>query len=381
MTLETLIRQAKPNYIRGDAEQAEQIILENVRRLTAGQADVERGSEVFSSKQGIKRLTRGKSWRSALIIAACVSVIGLGAVASGFVVPTMASALSHLPIVGGLFSQKGDAGLKAASSQGLVSEAAASDTHKGVTFSISDVVYDGARISMVLTRTSEDGKNEPLDKWTKAYFHERSASRSESETNAGLLQFWADQQKLNVGWSLASDIGYHHSAILTIEPDPVNLESFHLPDEFQLAIQIRDSKLKQDFKLDLPVKKIAAEKVIVLSESDIKSTTQFDMTVKRIELTPITLRADIALTAKEGSEGETIKEIGDSLQYEIWNERGEMAQAMGYRGSEIGDSDYVRSLMFEPFTEIPQSIIIKPYTWDGKNKVYLPELETVLFVK
>lgn len=374
MSLETIIRQAKPQYTHTDSDKMAAAVLDKLQE-PAGTNHT--GESSVNTSYAHKFRRRIKHWvRTISLITAAATVAGLCIVGSGFVSPVMANALSQLPIVGGLFEQKGDAGLRAATEQGLVKNVNASVTHEGVTFGISDLMYDGTRISMELTRETSDGKNPPLKKWWDKTSDENIAQIKKGEEGSGIIQIRANGERLDVTSHLASDILNHNSSILTIEPEIefTGTTSFDLPDEFTLDVIIRDATIKRDFKLTFPVTKTTRNN-IVLSSSEQKTHDHFSMNIKKVEITEATMQMEVNLSSKDG---QNIKDIGDSLMYDIVNEQGVAATLLVGRSSRgTGDSSYLNTVMFEPFPTIPKSIVIKPYILkDNVNdKVYFPELE------
>lgn len=295
---------------------------------------------------------------------------------SGFISPVMANALNQLPLIGSLFDYGGDKGLQTASKQGLTTNVNASMTHDGVTFSISEYMYDGTRISMVLTRETSDGKNEPLKEWWDQTSEENIDSIQNGEEGSGIVQIWADDQRLDI--SLSSDILHRNSTIITAESYTglAQNSSLNLPDKFNVKVIIRDATIQQNFNMQFPVTKIT-ENNIVLTSEELKQYNDFVMKIKKIEITKATMRMDAILSGKAGQDFE---EFGDRLMYDVWNEQGESALLMS-GSSETENTTALSTAVFVPFPALPKSIVVKPYINEGKEKVYIPELEFTLPVQ
>ncbi|UNK18948.1 DUF4179 domain-containing protein [Paenibacillus sp. N3/727] len=330
-------------------------------RLDNTYQSLEKGSLLNHKKRPVR-----KKRRLAGILAA-VAASGLLIIGSGFISPVMAETLKNIPIVGSLFLKVGDEGLKTASKQGLTTDANQSVTHDGTTLSISELLYDGSRISMVLTRETSDGKNEAFGDWWDHINEKKESS---------YIRFFADDKELNVGYSMSySAEDTKNSTIVTLVPDS-------LPDEFKLSVVIWDIETQQQFKINIPVKKSTLNNVILTSE-ELKSHDNINISIKKFEMTPATMRLEVTITGKPGQDIQEIAEdIPDqykvmgsiNIDYDVMNEQGELAPSIGASGHGSGGI-FQYSLMFEPFSTPPQTITIKPYVQKEEQKVYIPELE------
>lgn len=361
--METRIRQAKPTYIHSDPELMTKAVIARLRELPKS-----------SRVQPVKR----RRLRTIGLIISTVAVMVFCLLGGGLVNPALANALSKLPLVGSLFDQAGDSGLKTASEQGMTAKVNASQTHNGVTFKISEMMYDGTRMSMVLTRETNDGKNRPLKEWSDATTSETIAMWKQGE-EASKIEIRANGKKLNVITAFASDILRNNSSILTIMPfvAETNTTSFSLPDAFNLEVVIRDAMIGQYFKLSFPVKKTTSQSILLTSEES-KTYNGFVMRIKKFEMTEATSQLEVNLSGKGKAE---LEELSDSLMYDIQNEQGEFADLMsGSSSAGAIPENYVNTAEFTPFPSIPKTVTIKPYLWKGKEKKYIPELSFTLHV-
>lgn len=361
LELENRIRQAKPNYIRVDSEGAKESIFGKLESNEGG----------ASKRRRARKIT--------IAFAAAAAAIGC-VIGSGFLSPAMASALNGLPLIGGLFGEAGDAGLKTAAEQGLIRNVNQSVTHDGVTFTISDMMYDGTRISMVLTRETSDGKNPPLTKWNDKSTDEMIASLHRGETPSDVIEVRANGVKLDVTRHLASDILRHNSSILTIQPDAnvTGTSSFNLPDSFDLEVKLQDALIGREFKLTFPVEKTTS-RYIVLDSSERKSYGDFDMSINKLEMTEATMQMEVL---QYGKTGQKLQGIGDGIYYDIQNEQGETAVLLGGSSTEgAAEGSQLSVLLYEPFKDVPQTIVVKPYFMEKTSeKTYVKELEFTLSV-
>lgn len=296
-----------------------------------------------------------------------VAAAGLLIIGSGFISPVMAEALKNIPIIGSIFINGGDEGLKTASRQGMTIDIDQSITHDGITMSISEIMYDGSRISMVLTRTTRDGKNESFG---------QLGSKASQQREVNGIQFYADGEELgDFGYSISRvGDGAPNSDIVTLSPEG-------LPDEFTLEVVIRDIS-SEPFTFKIPVKNSAADSVVLKSE-ELKVHDNIQMGISSLKLTPATMQMIVSITGKPGQDlKEFIKSVPTqykvdefiNIDYEVINEKGEIAKSLGGRGSGSG-STLKYTYMYEPFPTKPKSITIRPYVQNAGDKIYIPELE------
>ncbi len=357
--METRIRQAKPTYIHADPERTLEAVITRLHEQPR-----------IGRFQWVRRRARTVSLIIATAGLAVLCILG-----AGLVNPAMANALSKLPLVGGLFVEAGDTGLKTASKHGLTANINANESHDGVTFKISEMMYDGTRMSMVLTRETDDGKNPPLKKWTNATFEEVMEMWKKQGKESSMIEVRANGRKLKVTTDLASDILHNNSSILTIKPSvsETHTTSFNLPDAFNLEVVIRDATIGRYFTLSFPVKKTTSQSIVLASE-ETKSYNGLVMRIKKLEMTEATTQLEVNLFGKVDAE------IGDSLQYDIQNDRGEYANVMAGSGSPGADTGtYVNTVEFTPFPRFPKIVTVKPYLLkEGTGKEYIPELAFTL---
>lgn len=297
-----------------------------------------------------------------------VAAAGLLLIGSGFISPVMAEALKNIPIIGSIFLNDGDEGLKTATRQGMTTEVQQSITHDGTTMSISELMYDGSRISMVLTRQTSDGTNEPFGQLG-------SQASQQGEVNG--IRFYADGEELgNYGYSISGvGKGAPNSDIVTLSPEG-------LPDEFTLEVAIRDISVSKPFRFNIPVKNSAADHT-VLSSEELKVHDNIHMSISSFNITPATMQMIVNITGKPGQDlKEFIQSVPNqykaeefiNMDYEVTNEKGDVAKSLGAMGSGSG-STLKFTFMYEPFPTKPKSIKIRPYVYISDHKTYIPELE------
>jgi hypothetical protein len=303
------------------------------------------------------------------VVASVLLIIG-----SGFISPVMAEALKNIPIIGSIFLNDGDEGLKTASRQGMTMDIDQSVTHDGTTMSVSELMYDGSRISMVLTRTTRDGKNESFG---------QLGSKASQQGEVNGIRFYADGEELgNFGYSISRvGDGAPNSDIVTLSPEG-------LPDEFALEVVIRDISVSEPFIFNIPVKNSAADRTVLKSDK-LKVHDNIHMDISSFTITPATMQMIVSITGKPGQDlKEFIQSVPSqykvdefiNIEYEVINEKGEIAKSIGAMGSGSG-STLKFTYMYEPFPTKPKSITIRPYVYSTEHKIYIPELEFHLHVE
>lgn len=301
----------------------------------------------------------------AALIAAVASVLLI--IGSGYISPVMAEALKNIPIIGSIFLNSGDEGLKTASRQGMTMDIDQSVTLNKTTLSISELMYDGGRISMVLSLESKDSKSKTFGSWW-----DKRGKNNEANT----IRFYADGEELNFGYGMSRVMGEEkNSVILTFSPQG-------LPDAFDLGVVVWHIEEQEPFTFNIPVKISAADRVSIKSEEP-KIHDNIHMNIDSLTITPATMQLIVSISGKPGQD---LKEFEQSvpdkykiggflnMDYEVVNEKGDLAQSLG--GSGYGSDGVLRNTyMYEPFPTKPKSITIKPYVQNSGDKMYIPELE------
>lgn len=334
-------------------------------------------SQMEEVRLGNRRSKPGKHWPKTLALAiSSVAAAGILIIGSGFVSPVMADALKQIPLVGSLFTTAGDEGLKAAKEQGLTSNVNLSVSHDGVKFTVSDLIYDGNRLSLVLTREAEDGTHQTIQEWMDG---------------ARKISFLINGVPINTGMSMpnASNEASNSMIITTFQSvilkDMDSTEVLKIPDQFELGVKIYDDQRKYDYMLNIPVKKADMDNIL-FQPKETKSLGNNTFEILKLEMTPATVRLDMQM---EGKSGEDIKEIAEKLpdkykidgfiniDFDLVDDKGTVLKSLGGSGSGRSNT-YWFTGTYEPLKQRPKSITVKPFTHVNGKKVYIPEIEFVL---
>ncbi|MEC0242415.1 DUF4179 domain-containing protein [Paenibacillus dokdonensis] len=322
---------------------------------------------------------RRKRWvRRSLLITLGAAAAGILLIGSGFVSPVMAQALKQIPFIESVFKQAGDRGLQKASEEGFTTNANQNITHNGVTISLSEVMYDGSRLNLVLNRDKLPAKKTPGagTDWFRS-----------STLGLNNIEFYVNGSWVNTGMSLASGGGKAPNSIIVTALNSPNL---HIPDEFELKMLVKLDDVPEPYEFELPVKKVKVKKVVITPE-EMKIFDHIHMKVAKLEITPVTTRLDMEIT---GEKGQSLRDIANAIpekykvtdfiqiDYDLTDDQGVLQKSIGANGT--GEEDhYSYSTSYEPFTAIPKFVTVKPYVYVTKTrqKNYIPELEFTVQVK
>ncbi|MBT2291668.1 DUF4179 domain-containing protein [Paenibacillus albidus] len=321
------------------------------------------------------QVPKKRSWlRRVMIVAVYAAVAGLLLIGSGFISPAMALTLKQIPLVESVFKLAGDLGLQAASEQGVTADVNQSVTHQGWTLRASELMYDGSRLSVVLSREmAEKNKQSFMDWW-----------RKDSVSEEGLvanIDFYINGEQVNTGWGVASGGDQAPDSIIVTTFESPNLQ---IPDEFELGMVVFIPQLEQKFEFKLPVTKNTLNDVVLTPEVS-KSHDHIHLKLNRIELSRTTTRLVAEIKGEQGEDihnfmkkiPDKYKTVGDflNIEFEIMDDQGRTMKWIGGNGT--GDDEVLSySVSWEPFEILPKSVTVKALTRDAEGeKIYIPELE------
>lgn len=383
-----------------DVEQVEQLI-----RDTAGPSGhfrenlLQRIGEIEMKKN--RRLLK-----TTLMTASAAAVLGVAVIGSGFVSPVMADALKKVPLIGSVFTELKGEQLQEAVDKGMVTAPNLSVTHDGITLKVSDVLYDGTRLSVAIQREGVDN----LDSMPSPYPPEGGIQMTPSgeplpvvpmeEREKGYLEIpelLIDGKELEFKKGMQTGFGDYPSKANTAMYEIT--KGLELPDKFALTLKVKVTRVAEPFVFDIPVE--INKSNVVLQPNTTKSYEDFSYTVKKVELTPASTRLVIDSTGPvPKTEEQTGEYSATMMYYDIVDENGNQVdqRMLGFFNKEP-DTEYHVDELYAAFTQTPKSITIKPYTFtvkksdwsivgevDGttkhpRKKTYYKELETTIPVK
>lgn len=305
------------------------------------------------------RNKRGYLRKFSIVTAIAASVIFIGGISCAMISPVMASTLKNMPIVGGVFKFAEDLGLKFAEDNGLTDEVNLSQTHEGITLNIPQVIYDGVRLSVAVQREK--------DNYSKGIFDFEIVGKGKDmkiiRPKGAINKFHA---LINGEPTPKNDYKLSLTGKPTHDPDIalIQLTEFSqdskklLPDQFNLTIIVEIEGAETPFTFEIPVKK-RTEK-LTYSLAEIKQYEGYKLSVKEVELTPITTIMKLNLLLEHLNEKDRLK--GNNLLYELWDDKGSRIQDISGGIGIMGEQGIIKQeLLFDRFEEIPQEIILKPF--------------------
>ncbi|MFF2019902.1 DUF4179 domain-containing protein [Paenibacillus sp. NPDC058177] len=325
-----------------------------------------------------------QGWRRAMLSIASAFAIVIIVTGTGFISPTLAASIKQIPGMDSIFKLAGDLGLKTADEKGLVTALDAWDTHDGLTLRATAVAFDGTRVSIGLKREFLDHvqSGESLTAAVK------DVKLSIGDKN---IQTYSPKNTNSVGIFInaAQD---QDTAILQFA-DLKNQGGEAFPDTFVLSLDFTVSGVQDPFKLTIPVA-INTENNRVLNPAIQRKYEDLNLTLEKIEFTPITTNLTTRIELPEGMKIVELQSSQDSIGYDLFDETGKKIKLISGNGwSAENGNVLITDTRFEPFEFIPTSLTLKPYKYiykdndsnlfqldpDGHVKVeYIPELEITL---
>ncbi|WP_366294231.1 DUF4179 domain-containing protein [Paenibacillus sp. AN1007] len=302
--------------------------------------------------------------RRILLTAAAVLIVTIGGLLGGAAVsPTIAASLQSVPLIGSLFKLAADdLGLQTLEERGLVDAVEASATHDGITLRIPELVYDGTRLSMVVTRDGEKRGGGILDQistgnGTKPKYPKGAIHSFEAQIDGRPI----DRQ--DNGWNMglaAKPTSDPNTAIYELTTRSVTKQfTSELPDAFTLTIQVGLEGVEEQFKLELPVRKQQAKVISTIQKS--REWKGHKLILSEIQFTPITTQVLLSVVSDD-------QKWQRRLWFELWDDRDNVLGLIGGYGAYETDraGELRHNVLFERLAKAPSSI---------KLKSFIPEME------
>lgn len=199
-----------------------------------------------------KNSNRGNMLKKTIFATTTAAALGLGIISTGFISPVMADTLGQIPLVGSLFQNNVDNGLKSAAENGLITKLGISDVHEGVTLTASEAYFDGNQLSIALERegvtTTED---QLIGPWEN---RERGLIVTEE------LIILVNGERV-LPFSVMPLINSDH----TVQKNAAMIEKIEIndgeqfPDQFQLTIQTKLAGIADTYELQIPINMTEAQ--------------------------------------------------------------------------------------------------------------------------
>ncbi|MFB0846449.1 DUF4179 domain-containing protein [Paenibacillus oleatilyticus] len=261
------------------------------------------------------------------IAAVAVSLGLVGVLGSSFLSPVIATTLKQIPAIESVFRKMGDWGLRTADEKQIDTFTGQSITKQGVTVTLKEALYDGARMAIGFTVNGRD-----IWSWSASY-------------NGQLMEGWTRTIDSKDG-SIVPGISY------------VNLAGKELPDSFELKYEIAVVGMDKDpFTFTIPVK-LKAKPITEIQPDMTKVQNDVSVTVRNVKATAAS--AQIVLDVEHPDE------LG-SLRYEVKDDKGQSLKVLNcFCGSGTVDAKKRLKSISTVTTEAPApdsaSLTIRPYT-------------------
>lgn len=368
-------------------------------------------SSEIMNKIGGRNMTKqrngSKILKRTLTAASIAVVMGAGAVGAGFVSPTMASALKQIPGIGSMFYGMNSDEIQRAVDQGILTQPLEQITKDGVTLTLTNVLYDGTRLSYSIERTGENLPERvpspyiPMDSelFTEDKEWKSRVQIPEDQYQKGYIispTTFINNEELKASKGFGDDIG-NRNAVFT---EYTNLDS--LPNEFELTVQAKVTQIEEPFEFKVPVK--ISNNKLVIQPNETKSYESFSYTLQKIESTVTNTRLILESTGEvPASSEQTGKYAPTMMYYEIVDDQGKVLKQRNtgffHRAPDL---EYQVDELYDAISPNAKSVKIKPYTftvntdnWNvvgektneqGKmesmgDKTYIKELEMEVILK
>ncbi|GGH54560.1 hypothetical protein GCM10008014_23360 [Paenibacillus silvae] len=328
-------------------------------------------SEIMNQIGGrnINKARNGSTILKRTLTAAFITaVLGAGAIGAGFVSPTMASALKQIPGIGSMFYGLSSDEIGRAVDQGILTQPLKQITKDGVTLTLTNVLYDGTRLSYTIERAGEHLPQKvtspyiPMDSKLISGDKEWKKSRQvpEQEQEKGYVtapETFINNEELKSFRSFGDDIGNSNAVFA----EYTNLGS--LPNEFELTVRTKVTRVEETFEFKVPVK--ISDNKLVIQPNETKSYENFSYTLQKIESTVTNTRLILESTGKvPASSKQTGKYAPTMMYYEIVDDQGKVLnqRRLGFF-HRAPDLEYQVDELYDAISPNAKSVKIKPYTF------------------
>lgn len=332
--------------------------------------------EIYQNKT--KRRGRKKMWKKIAVSTIAAASVVLVIVGSGFVSPTMADSLQQIPGMKSVFAFVDDLGLRTASEKKLADTPNVSVVRGDTTFTVPELIYDGTRVSLSVVRTTQDNSDEVGEKLIE------DLSSYGLQINGRDIDEYAPKYS---GINKFFYPGASADSVILEFSDLRNQEGTPFPESFILTLNLDVKPYEEPIVMHIPVKKTKQD-IVDISPNVTKTKGIYTVTLKRVELTPVTTNITTELVLPEGVKYD---HSTTGMDYDVYDDKGNELRIVSGNGKrETNGTGMISDLRLEPFTTLPSKIIIKPYQniysdtdkgefkYDEEGnimKTYFPELE------
>lgn len=309
--------------------------------------DIENLESNKRNKNSIIFTTRKKVNVTGKLVYSCITLIILFGLISGsaFVSPAFANTLKSIPVIGSIFTIIGDKGLQEAERSGLSKSTNEEISVEDSTFKITDVIYDGSRLSIgyIITNFTDDNP-----------FYSGNAS-----FKLDSVDFYGGAN--NQGHYINKE---NYAGIYTlIVPNELK------KDQFDLSITIKKFNKKEgNWDLNIPISMVEGKTFLVTEQV---SSNDYTITMKKVTFTPATTELNFDLTEPINAE-----ELNQIIRFRLYDDKGNELNEISAGGGGCDDCENIdgkitldTSVQYEPMKNIPDHLIIEPYISRTNEKI------------
>lgn len=361
--IEQMIRKSSPPPIRTDK------IMDRIEQMEWTSASP------FHRKPSILKRT--------LFAASAAVILGVGMVGVGYVSPTMAEALKKVPVIGLLFYETSEEAVQKAIERGIISTPNISVTHDGITLKVTEVLFDGTRLSFRIEREGKDLPQYLASPYVEGFSNEERLAyyKKYYKTSPSMAEsFGTPDEKQERGYIRSPEVLINGESIKSsgqlssymMDDKPMYMLEFRhvstLPDEFELTVRTKVTQVKETYELKIPVK--VENRATILKPNATKSDGKFTYTVKQLDISPVSTR--IVLDSK-GPVPASAEQTGDNhasrMYYEIVDDQGRvLSPSKLIYSPALPKNEYHLNDWYAPVGMKSKSITIKPYNFTISNK-------------
>ncbi|GBF78246.1 hypothetical protein PA598K_06864 [Paenibacillus sp. 598K] len=359
---------------RSSQDEVPELIRQRQDQVYASLAELPAPAPVSRRRHG-----RG-AWGAATAAALLIGVIG-----SAYVSPVMAASLKNVPIISSFYQLAGDLGLQTAEQRGLAWKSNASVTQDGVTLSVSEIAYDGTRLSLLVSRDGAGFEGGLLDSHTV-----QDVSGSVTTYPIGAIS----EMDIRI-----DDIPVHDYAMNqrpglmmkpTASPDTIVLElhnygwleeqGLRLGESFDWSGSFKIEGVDDPFVLQAPVH--VNTETVRMSIDETREWNGYRLQLRQLTFSPLTTSLQTRIEGLDTDDA--------PIRFELWDEQDSILTAIGglgvHDGAGLGGSD--DELLFDRLPHASEHLTLKAFRPivepDGTYRTgpegelvkrYIPELE------
>lgn len=309
--------------------------------------DIEKLETIKRNKNSIRFTNHKKVNLTGKLVYSCITLIILFGLISGtaFVSPAFANTLKSIPVIGSIFTIMGDKGLLEAEKSGLSISTNEEISVEDSSFKITDVIYDGSRLSIgyIITNFTNDN---PLYSGNAVF-------------KLNSVTFYGGRN--NQGHYINKE---NYAGIYTlIVPNELK------KNQIDLSITIKKFNGKEgNWDFNIPISMVEGKAFLVSNQV---SSNDYTITMKKVTFTPATTELNFDLTEPINAE-----ELNQIIRFRLYDDKGNELNEISAGGGGCDDCENIdgkitldTSIQYEPIKNIPHHLIIEPYISGTNEKI------------